>query len=58
MYRRCSEFQYLTLSGGFSGETLIGISVRVVNARLYFVFLFILFSVSFHFLSLFYLELG
>ena len=57
MYRRCSVSQYLILSEGSSGETLIGISVRVVNAGLYFILFSILFLVSFHFLSLFYLEL-
>ena len=57
MYRRCSVSQYLTLSEGSSGETLIEISVRVVNTGLYFILFSILFSVSFHFLSLFYLEL-
>jgi len=35
----------------------INICVKVVNAKLYFIFLSILFSVSFHFLSLFYLGL-
>ena len=37
---------------------ILDISVRVVNAGLYFIFLSNLFLVSFYFLSLFYLGLG